>query len=138
MIDDRLGELRKQGHSIRVRGFIWHQGIDDAIHRKFAPQYERNLTNLIGELRERYDAERAPFVLARSVNSRIAQPTPDPEQKSPMATVRRAQTQIARSVSKVAWVNVDDLPNVNTHHFTAAGQVVIGRRFGEAFLRLAK
>jgi hypothetical protein len=31
---------------------------------------------------------------------------------------------------------VDDLPNVNTHHFSADSQVVIGRRFGEAFQRL--
>ena len=137
-IDDRLGELRKQRRSIRVRGFVWHQGIDDAIHGTFARAYERNLTNLIGVLRERYDAEQAPFVLARSVNSRIAQPTPDPEQKSPMAAVRGAQMKIATAVPRVAWINVDDLPNVNTHHFTAEGQLVIGRRFGDAFLRLVK
>jgi len=24
-IDDRLAELRKQRHAIRVRGFVWHQ-----------------------------------------------------------------------------------------------------------------
>jgi glycerophosphoryl diester phosphodiesterase len=137
-VDERLGELRKQGHSVHVRGFVWNQGIDDAIHRQFATQYERNLTNLIGKLRERYDADRAPFVLARSVNSRIAQPGPDPDKKSPMAAVRRAQMQTAAAVPNVAWINVDDLPNVNTHHFTAQGQLAIGRRFGEAFLRLEK
>jgi hypothetical protein len=72
------------------------------------------------------------------VNSRIAQPTPDPEMKSPMAMVRRAQNQIAKTFSGVATINVDDLPNVNTHHFTATGQLVIGRRFGAAFKRLHK
>jgi glycerophosphoryl diester phosphodiesterase len=137
-VDDRVGELREQGHAVRVRGFVWHQGIDDAIHRQFAPQYERNLTNLIGKLRERYDADRAPFVLARSVNSRIAQPEPDPDKKSPMAAVRRAQMQTAAAVPNVAWINVDDLPSMNTHHFTAQGQIAIGRRLGEAFLRLEK
>lgn len=136
-IEDRLDELRKQGHSVRVRGFVWHQGIDDAIHGDFAQQYERNLSALISLLRERYNAEQAPFVLARSVTSRIAQPTPDPDKKSPMAAVRRAQMQVTKSVSGVAWINVDDLPNVNTHHFTAEGQLVIGRRFGEALQLLS-
>jgi hypothetical protein len=36
----------------------------------------------------------------------------------------------------VGWINVDDQPNVNTHHFTATGQLVLGRRFGEAFLKI--
>jgi hypothetical protein len=53
-VDDRLEELRQQGHSVRVRGFVWHQGIDDAINGKIAHQYERNLRNLIGVLRDRY------------------------------------------------------------------------------------
>lgn len=137
-VDDRLAELRKQGRPLAVRGFVWHQGIDDAIHGVFTNRYEQHLTRLIGLLRKRYNADHAPFVLARSVNSRIAQPTPDPEKKSPMAAVRRAQMQIAKSVPLVAWINVDDLPNVNTHHFTAEGQLIIGRRFGNAFLKLLK
>lgn len=134
--DARLAELQAQGHSIRVCGFVWHQGIDDAIHGKLAAQYERNLSELIGVLRKRYAVDRAPFVLARSVNSRIAQPRPDPENISPMAVVRRAQVKIGESVPQAAWIDVDDLPNVNTHHFSADSQLIIGRRFGEAFLKL--
>ena len=135
-VDARLAELTVQGHSARVCGFLWHQGIDDAIHGKFASQYERNLTDLIGVLRKRYATEETPFVLARSVNSRIAQPAPDPEKISPMAVVRRAQMKVGKSVSWAAWIDVDDLTNVNTHHFSADSQIVIGRRFGEAFLAL--
>jgi Carbohydrate esterase, sialic acid-specific acetylesterase len=137
-VDARLAEITAQGHAPRVCGFVWHQGIDDAIHGKLASQYERNLSDLIGVLRKRYAAEQAPFVLARSVNSRIAQPQPDPESKSPMAMVRRAQVKVGESVPSAAWIDVDDLPNVNTHHFSADSQLVIGQRFGEAFLRLQK
>ena len=43
-VNDRLQELRDQGHSVRVRGFIWHQGIDDAIHRGFDKQTEKDLS----------------------------------------------------------------------------------------------
>ena len=135
-VDGRLEELQRQGHQVRVRGFVWHQGIDDAIHGRFAAEYGKNVAALVAVLRKRFHAEDAPFVLARSVNSRIAQPTPDPNQTSPMAAVRRAQMQLAADVPRVAWINVDDQPNVNTHHFTAASQVVLGQRFAEAFLKL--
>lgn len=135
-VDDRLAELAAEGKTIRIGGFVWHQGIDDAIHGTLANHYERNLTELIGVLRKRYAEERTPFVLARSVNSRIAQPRSDPENKSPMATVRRAQVRVGETLPFSAWINVDDLPNVNTHHFSADSQLIIGRRFGEAFLKL--
>ena len=135
-VDARLAELKAQGHSYRVCGFLWHQGIDDAIHRKLASDYERNLTGLIDVLRRRYSAEQAPFVLARSVSSRIAEPNPNAGSDSPMAVVRQAQVKVGDSVASAAWIDVDYLPNVNTHHFSADSQLVIGQRFGQAFLNL--
>ena len=119
-------------------GFLWHQGIDDAIHGTLAQEYEKNLTDLITVLRTRYAEADTPFILARSVNSRIAQPQPDPEQTSPMAVVRQAQVQVGMNVPSAAWINVDDLPNVNTHHFSAESQLIIGRRFGHQWLSLTK
>jgi len=135
-VDARLAELIADGHVPRVRGFVWHQGIDDAIHGKLAEQYEQNLSDLIGVLRKRYAAEEAPFVLARSVMSRIAQQASDPDNSSPMALVRKAQERVGDTQPLSAWIDVDDLPNVNTHHFSADSQLVIGQRFGKAFLKL--
>ncbi|MDA1055951.1 MAG: hypothetical protein O3C40_36675 [Planctomycetota bacterium] len=137
-VDARLAELSGAGHSTRVCGFLWHQGIDDAIHGKLAGHYERNLSDLIVALRDRYAGERTPFVLARSVNSRIAQPNPAPANNSSMAIVRQSQVRVGESMPGAAWIDVDDLPNVNTHHFSANSQLVIGRRFGEAFLNLQR
>ncbi len=137
-IDARLAELKAQGYSIRVCGFLWHQGIDDAIHGPLASHYERNLSDLIGVLRKRYATEQTSFVLARSVNSAIAQASTGGGENSPMAVVRRAQVKIGESFPRAAWINVDDLPNINTHHFSAESQLVIGRRYGEAFLKLQK
>jgi D-aminopeptidase len=136
-VEARLAELLADGRTPRICGFVWHQGIDDAIHGR-AGQYESNLRGLISVLRRRYAAEQTPFVLARSVNSRIVQPRPDHEGRSPMAQVRRAQVTVAETVPFAAWIDVDDLPNVNTHHFSAESQLVIGRRFGEAFLAVQK
>ncbi len=137
-VDARIAELTAQGVSVEVSGFLWHQGIDDAIHGKLAPRYEQNLGDLIAFLRKRYATEKTPFVLARSVNSRIAQPKPDPEGKSSMSIVRRAQVAVGESVPFAAWIDVDDLPNVNIHHFSADSQLTIGERYGAAFLTLDK
>lgn len=137
-VDARLAELTAQGHSTRICGFVWHQGIDDAIHGKLAGDYERNLSGLIGILRKRYADKETPFVLARSVNSRIAQPDPNAGDDTPMAMVRRSQVKVGESVPFTAWIDVDDLPNVNTHHFSADSQLVIGQRFGDAFLKLQR
>lgn len=137
-IDSRLAELRAQGYPIRIAGFIWQQGIDDAIHGPLASHYADNLRNLIDRLRLRYGTSTTPFLLARSVNSSIARAITSNGDNAPMATVRRAQVAIGDSISAAAWIDVDDLPNVNTHHFSAANQLVIGGRFGAAFLKLSQ
>jgi D-aminopeptidase len=137
-VDARLAEIAAEGRKAIICGFVWHQGIDDAIHGKLASQYQHNLSDLIGVLRKRYATDQTPFVLARSVNSRMAQPLTDHEHTSPMAQVRRSQVNVGESVPYAAWIDVDDLPNENTHHFSADSQMVIGRRFGEAFLKLQK
>ncbi len=137
-VDARLAELRDRGFTPRVRGFVWHQGIDDAIHGKLAPHYEAHLTALIAALRRRFDAPEAPFVLARSVNSPIARRITGAGADDPMAVVRRAQVAVGEQGVRTAWVDVDDLPNVVQHHFSAASQLVIGRRFGDAYLKFAE
>jgi hypothetical protein len=134
--DQRIAELRAMGFEPQVRGFVWHQGIDDAIHGKLAAHYQENLTKLIVFLRQRYHAPNAPFLLARSVNSPIARQITGSGPTDPMAVVRQAQVTVGEMIPNVAWVNVDDLPNVVRHHFSAESQLVIGERLGEAYLRL--
>lgn len=135
-VDARLAELTEQGRSYRVRGFAWHQGIDDAIHGELAKSYQQNLTDLIAYLRKRFEAANAPFVLARSVNSSIARSITGSGNENPMGVVRRAQVAVAQATPFTGWIDVDDLPNVNRHHFTADGQLVIGKRFGERLLQI--
>jgi hypothetical protein len=137
-VDGRLAELKARGRDYRVRGFVWHQGIDDAIHARLAPSYQENLTALIGVLRGRYAKKDTPFLLARSVNSPIARQISGSGPDDPMAVVRRAQVAIGETVPKTAWVDVDDLPNVVQHHFSAESQLTIGRRFGDAWLKLSR
>ena len=136
-VDGRLAELNAKGYRYRVCGFVWHQGIDDAIHGKLAASYGHNLTNLITALRKRYADDGTPFVLARSVDSPIARAITGSGDGDPMALVRRAQVAIGSTVPGAAWIDVDDLPLVTSHHFTAEAQLVIGKRFGDQFRKLA-
>lgn len=136
-VDDRLAELRGKGYEIHLRGFVWHQGIDDGLNVATAPHYQENLTALIGLVRKRFHMENAPFVLARSVNSPIAIGATGAGEGGAMAKVRAAQVAVGEAVPHAGWVNVDDLPNVLRHHFSAESQLIIGRRFGEVYLRLA-
>jgi len=136
--DARLVDLQTQGYRYRVAGFVWHQGIDDAIHGQMAASYQQNLTGLVGALRHRYGHEGTPFVLARSVSSPIATGLTGSGEKDPMPVVRRAQVGLGSSLPHAGWIDVDDLPTVNQHHFTAEGQLTIGKRYAREFLRLAK
>ena len=135
-VDERLAELRERGFEPQVRGFVWHQGIDDALHGKLAGQYEQNLSDLIAALRRRHGSADTPFILARSVDSPIGRRQYGSGPDAPMAVVRRSQVAVAKKTPRAAWVSVDDLPNVNQHHFSAESQLVIGRRFGDAYLEL--
>lgn len=128
-VSKRLAELERDGCRGKIGGFVWHQGIDDAINRVTEDIYLERLSNLIAALRGEYDCPNAPFVLARSANSPIAS-------AAAMAPIRAAQQKVAEKDEYALWIDLDDLPNVNQHHFSAAAQLVIGRRFGEAYLKL--
>jgi hypothetical protein len=136
-VDERLAELKEKGYGYRVAGFVWHQGIDDGIYSKSPDKYGERLTALIGTLRKNYATDKTPFLLARSVNSPIARRLTGEGEHDPMAVVRKAQVAVGTSVPYCAWINVDDLPNVVQHHFTAESQLIIGSRFAEAFLKLS-
>ena len=136
--DERIAELEAAGYVPKVAGFVWHQGIDDAIHGRFAAEYLSHLKQLAADLRRRFRAEGAPFVLARSVNSPIARSITGHGPNDPMAVVRRLQESAAKEIPLCGWVDVDDLPNVVQHHFSADSQLIIGRRFGDLFLKLAR
>ncbi|MSU50286.1 MAG: hypothetical protein EXS37_14570 [Opitutus sp.] len=135
-VDERLAELRERGFEPQVRGFVWFQGIDDAIHGKLAAHYEQNLADLIAALRRRHGSADTLFILARSVDSPIGKRQGGAGPDGAMAVVRRAQVAVAGKVPRAAWISVDDLPNVNQHHFSAESQLVIGRRLGDAYLEL--
>lgn len=127
----RLVHLTAAGHDPIVRGFVWHQGIDDALLGRSQSAYMNDLSQVICSLREDFEARDAPFVVARSFSSPMAG-------RGKMEPIRDGQVATAESLPAAAWVDVDDLPAINIHHFSSASQLIIGERFGKAMLELMR
>lgn len=126
----QLGELREKGGDLSVRGFVWHQGIDDGLLGQSRRSYETDLIQLVADLRAEFATSTTPFILARSVNSPIAG-------KRKMAPIREAQVTVAKKGPAMAWIDTDDLtPYQRYHHLSAQAQMAIGRRMGEALVQL--
>jgi len=122
----------------RLAGFFWLQGESDALEGPDQPNqangYERNLNDLIRQVRLELRQPELPVVIAR-----ISPPesTRNGRLFSYRHTVREAQSRLARGNRKIAQVNTDDLPRQEDDlHFTEKGQSILGRRFVEAWLKL--
>lgn len=66
-----LGNIGKrfpefQGREYEIAGFGWHQGWNDLINDDFVRQYEKNLTNLIQDVRSDLGVKDLPVVIANS------------------------------------------------------------------------
>lgn len=117
-VDRQLAAL---GEPYVIEGFIWHQGIDDGLLKRSQQDYERDLRQIIADLRAKFGIK--PFVLARSVNSPVAG-------AEFMAPIRSGQVAVGSELHN-GWVNVDDSTLINYHHLTAASQLVVGERFAD-------
>ncbi|MCC7360279.1 MAG: hypothetical protein IT317_12420 [Anaerolineales bacterium] len=114
--------------TVYIAGFFWMQGESDAISTTLASQYQANLTNFIGQVRDDFGDASLPFVLGQILDGHHE-----------AGVVRAAQAQVAASVPNVRLVTTDDLPHETQEgiHFTSAGIYGLGERFGAAFALLA-
>jgi hypothetical protein len=127
-VNARLAELTSNGDTYTVAGFVWDEGIDDAINRATQAQYTANLSRLVAMLRSDYGKPTTPVLIVRSKSAMVP--------KAAMDAIREAQVAVSKADRHAAWVSSDDLPNANIHHFPATSQLVIGQRLGDAYLAL--
>ena len=121
--------LAKRHERPAVTAILIHQGISDATTEAKAAAYETNLRQFVAQLRADFAKPETVVVLARE----NASPRMQPEL---MEHVRATIVRVAESTPRTAWINVDDLERVKGHHFTAAAQMEIGRRYAGAVIRL--
>ena len=121
-VDQQLATI---GEPYVIAGVVWFQGIDDGILGRDKASYKADLRQVLADLRSRFGA--VPVVLGRSVDSQAVG-------SDGMRPIREAQVEVASEPGN-AWVDVDDLPLVDIHHLTAAGQLVAGQRFAAKMAR---
>jgi hypothetical protein len=110
----------------RWAGFVWLQGEFDAMDQNLANKYETNLTNLIKDIRTKASVEDLPVILpmidvqsAWTYNSKV----------------RAADVACKQKLKNVDTMDTKGLPT-NGIHYSAAGQVVIGRVSAQRWLAM--
>lgn len=123
-----------------LAGFGWHQGWNDRIDDKFNAEYEKNLANLIRDVRKDLDAPNLPFVVAETGMN-------GPDETHPRAlSLMKAQAAaaaypefkgtVAFVKTQAFWRPVDQSPLDQGYHWNANAETywLIGRAIGEAMM----
>ncbi len=134
---ETFGDLAGRGYEIS--GFVWMQGWNDMCDRKAIPEYDRNLVNLVKDLRLEFKSPNLPVVIGELGNG-------GPEAHGNMAAFREAQKRGTRQISNAAFVITHDFwrdpqqcPNVSHgHHWcgNAESYFLIGDALGKAAVSL--
>lgn len=123
--------LLEAGEQPVLSAFCWMQGERDSVFRFMAENYQQSLSALIRHIRADTAAPELPVVIGR-VAPRVIDPATGESRHPFHALVHEAQTRIARELPGISLVETADLPQSDNLHFTAAGQIELGRRFALA------
>ncbi|MGE5670950.1 MAG: sialate O-acetylesterase [Fibrobacterota bacterium] len=110
----------------RWAGFIWLQGEFDAYQTQYANAYEKNLTNLINDVRSALKITDLPVI--------IPMISTDP-QWTYGSTVRAAEVAVTKKMKNVDTLDTKSFP-ISGGHYTAPGQVKIGTISAQRWLKM--
>ncbi|MEL6158227.1 MAG: DUF4347 domain-containing protein [Cyanobacteria bacterium J06623_5] len=126
-VGNALSSLTSQGIGYSVEGMLWMQGEQDAFNASQAADYQSNLTEFIGDIRQRY-GQGVDFVIGR-LHDEL------PNGFFADEVVRSAQTAVANADSRNFLVNTDSYPvSSDSVHFTSAGHLSLGEDFAQVFI----
>ena len=130
------------GKGYQLAGFGWHQGWNDRINQAYNDEYEKNLANLIRDVRKDLGVPKLPFVIAETGMS-------GPSETHPRAlSLMRAQAAVAKYAEfqgNVAFVGTKEFyrppeksPSSQGYHWNnnAETYFLIGTAMGEAMKKL--
>ncbi|HMP75736.1 MAG TPA: sialate O-acetylesterase [Kiritimatiellia bacterium] len=110
--------------TVELAGVLWVQSERDDNHPGTAADYEKNLRALIANLRADTKVADLPFLFA------------DANGRQNLEVLRAGMRRVAAEVPNTALVSIEGLPRGDNVHYNAAGQVELGRRFSEAYLKM--
>ena len=128
--------LEKVGGDYEIVGMFWMQGESDSKKQEDAEAYQKKLEQFIALMRKETGKPELPFVIGR-ISSRIIE---SKKFKMPFAKiVQSGQEAVAKNDKHAYVVNTDDLTQRDDFvHFDQAGQMGLGKRFGEAIIKALK
>jgi len=130
--DDAMWRAQVALQAGTLKGILWHQGESDANAQK-APAYEAKLHDLIARLRAELQAPAVPFIAGQLGKF------PDAPWDEYRAAIDRVHRELPGRVKGTAFVSAEGLNhNGDKVHFDADSYRVFGKRYAEAYLKLAR
>ena len=122
----------------RITGVLWMQGESDTRYAALGPNYFENFKTLIAAFRHDLKDPKLPVFFGRVNMPQDAKEKDNKTIKFPyIQHVRAAQERAAREIPEVYLIETDDLSKQSDRiHYDAAGQIALGRRFAEAWLKV--
>lgn len=129
--DDMMKRARTALTAGTLKGILWHQGESDS-KPELAPAYEAKLHALIARFRKDLSAPEVPFIAGQM--GRFA----DVPWDSAKSRVDQAHQALPGKVPHTAFVSAEGLKHKGDKvHFDSAALRELGKRYAEAFLKLA-
>ncbi|MCO6046759.1 sialate O-acetylesterase [Aeoliella sp. ICT_H6.2] len=135
LFKDGLAQLEREGHTPRVRGFLWMQGEQDSKNEASATKYAESLARLQRRIVEDLALhEPLPMVFGQ-----VCPHEPPVPRFTHRAEIRAAMARAdgnsgtPDAIAQARMVSTDDCPLLPDHvHYNAAGQLQLGRKFAKA------
>ena len=130
------GMLRQLGFSIKekdpkIAAIIWMQGESDATTAARAAQYGNHLRRFITSLRKDLKAPNSLFIMGEINPSGVGFPMVD--------SLQNTQRQIRSQLRNILLTPGDGLGKIfDNTHYSAQGQMELGKRFADAYISRAK
>lgn len=129
--DDALERARKAMKDGVLKGILWHQGESDT-KPDLADVYEGKLENLFRRFRNELNAPNLPIVVGQ-----LGQ-FPEKPWNEYRIRINEAHIAVSKKMANVGFVRSDGLtPNSDIVHFDTKSLRIFGKRYAEAYLKLA-
>lgn len=130
--DDMVKRVEAALPAGTLKGILWHQGESDST-AKDAPVYEAKLHDLIKRLRELVKVPDVPFIAGQMGKFDGVPWNPEKE------IVDKAHQSLPNKVPHTAFVSAEGLKHKGDKvHFDAASYRELGKRYADAYLKMAK
>jgi lysophospholipase L1-like esterase len=118
----------KSAPNANLMGVLWMQGETDANKKELAEKYKANLQKLIKAFRKEVSSDNLPFLIGKIQAKKFLF----------LKEVWKAQEETAKEIPHTVLVNTDSIElNKDNLHFSAKGQIDLGKAFATEFLKMS-